>query len=189
VALTRKQIERSPSIDEDRPVSRQREEELHAYFGWAPYWYDQGTMPRDVVLLHDSGATADELEMRSAGEPQTATASPKEGDPHLRSAREVTGYHIHALDGDIGHVEDILVDDGKWTIRYLVVDTRNLLPGKRVLVAPAWIDSVSWPDARVRLDLTREAVKQSPPYIPTQPLHREDEIRLYDYYGRPFYWK
>ena len=61
-------------------------------------------------------------------------------DPHLRSSRAVTGYHIQATDGDLGHVEDFIVDDHSWTIRYMVLDTTNWWPGKKVLVAPDWIE-------------------------------------------------
>ena len=57
-------------------------------------------------------------------------------DPHLRSVEAVTGYHIHASDGEIGHVEDFLVEDADWSIHYLVVDTKNWWPGKRILISP-----------------------------------------------------
>ena len=57
-------------------------------------------------------------------------------DPHLRSIEAVTGYHIHASDGEIGHVEDFLIEDADWSIRYLVVDTKNWWPGKKVLISP-----------------------------------------------------
>ncbi len=184
VGLSKEQIRKSPSVDEEQPVSRRREEELHAYYGWAPYWNDLGMMPQEAVMVRDSGKDA-------GGTKASAEAGTlqDEGDPHLRSANEVEGYHIAAIDGDIGHVEDFLVNDEDWTIRYLVVDTRNVLPGKKVLIAPGWIEAVRWSEGKVHLDLSRESIKQSPQYRPLEPVNREYEIRLYDYYGRPFYWK
>jgi hypothetical protein len=110
------------------------------------------------------------------------------GDPHLRSTQEVLGYYIHASDGDLGHVEDFIVDDDNWTIRYMVVDTRNWLPGKKVLVAPEWITEVSWGESKVYVDLTQDAIKDSPEYDPTETVNRLYEERLYDFYGRPKYW-
>jgi hypothetical protein len=86
-------------------------------------------------------------------------------------------------------VEDFIIDDATWTIRYIVIDTRNWLPGKKVLVHPDWIDSVSWPEARVKIDLTAEQVRNSPEYDPSAPVNREYEMLLYDYYGRPKYWE
>jgi hypothetical protein len=112
----------------------------------------------------------------------------QESDPHLRSTREVIGYHIQARDGEIGHVEDLIVEDEIWFIRYLVIDTRNWLPGRKVLVAPAWAEQVNWVERRVYLDLSRETVKNSPEFDPSMPVNREYEVRLYDYYGRPKYW-
>jgi len=109
-------------------------------------------------------------------------------DTHLRSAKEVMGYRIRTTDDEIGHVEDFIIDERPWTIRYMVVDTRNWLPGRKVLVAPDWIDSVDWLEKQVSVDLTKEQVKNSPEYDPAAPVNREYEMQLYDFYGRPKYW-
>jgi hypothetical protein len=90
--------------------------------------------------------------------------TPSSDDCHLRSSNAVIGYHIKATDGDIGHLEDLLVDDNTWAIRYLIVNTSNWWGGKRVLVAPQWIDNVSWSEAKVSVDLTRQAIKDAPPH-------------------------
>ena len=100
----------------------------------------------------------------------------------------MTGYHIEASDGEIGHVEDFLVDDETWAIRYLEVDTRNGWPGKKVLVSPQWIESVSWPDSKVSVDLTRETIQNGPEWSESTTVTREYENRLYDYYDRSPYW-
>jgi sporulation protein YlmC with PRC-barrel domain len=83
-------------------------------------------------------------------------------DPHLRSTKHVTGYHIHAIDGEIGHVADFIIDEENWTISNLIVDTGNWLPGRKVLIPPAWIKSINWDETSVYIDRTREAVKNSP---------------------------
>nr|PZN29166.1 MAG: hypothetical protein DIU80_09670 [Chloroflexota bacterium] len=111
------------------------------------------------------------------------------GPPAPRRPPEGPRYAIQALDGDIGHVEDFILDDESWALRYMVVDTRNWWPGKRVLVSPRWIESVSWDDRAVYVDLTKEQVKSGPEYDPERMLNREDEERLYRHYGRPAYWE
>jgi hypothetical protein len=116
-------------------------------------------------------------------------ATPEVHDPHLRSVREVTDYRIQAADGSIGHVEDFVAQIDPWVIRYLVIDTRNWLPGRKVLLAPAWVEKVDWPARKVHLAATREVVKNSPEFDPSEPVNREYEVRLHDYYGRPLYWK
>jgi hypothetical protein len=107
---------------------------------------------------------------------------------HLHSMREVIGYHIQASDGQIGHVEDFIIDTDTWNVRYVVVDTRNWLPGKKVLVAPDWIQEVNWIDAQVYVELSRDRIKDSPEFDAAEPVNRDYEHKLYDYYGRPTYW-
>ena len=175
VDLTRQKVKDSPDAGTDRPVSRRMEADLYGYYGWAPYWTaGPGYVPPAGIGGLGLGRA------RVPPEPS--------GDPHLRSTNEVTGYYIRATDGDIGHAEEFLVEDGSWAIRYMVVDTRNWWPGKAVLIAPQWIREVSWGDRRVFVDLTRQQVKDSPEYDPTVPLNRAYEERLHRHYDRPFYW-
>jgi len=100
----------------------------------------------------------------------------------------VSGHDIQAVDGEIGHVEDFIIDDETWTIRYLVVDTRNWWPGKKVLVSPQWIKSVSWDELKVFVNLTREAIQQSPEYTEESLPTRDYEAALHRHYSRPGYW-
>jgi sporulation protein YlmC with PRC-barrel domain len=179
VTLTKKQVEESPSIDTDKPVSRQHEAYYHDYYGYPYYWsgpYLWGSMYYPGLPVDDQ----QRVEERRAEREEA-------GDSHLRSAAHVTGYHIEASDGDIGHVEDFIIDDETWEIRYLVVDTRNWLPGKKVLIAPRWIDRVSWEDSKVYVSLSREAIKNAPEYNP-DTLNREYEEKLHVHYGQPKYW-
>jgi len=180
VGLTREQVEHSPAISTDEPVSRQMEMDLHTYYGWTPYW--RGGLPTFGLGAAAAAETiAGELQQKDEEDEQ-------ESDPHLRSTREVIGYHIQARDGEIGHVEDLIVEDETWFIRYLVIDTRNWLPGRTVLVAPAWAEQISWIHRKVYLDLSRESIKNSPEFDPSIPVNREYEVQLYDFYGRPYYW-
>ena len=112
----------------------------------------------------------------------------RSADTHLRSCRAVIGYHIHAHDGDIGHVADFLVDDQSWMIRYLVVNTSNWWAGHHMLVSPHWIEDVNWADAKVSVDLTRQAIAEAPPYGSGTEFDREQERAMYAHYGRSGYW-
>jgi hypothetical protein len=180
VSLTKQQIENSPSIDADKTVSRQHETELHKYYGWPAYW----TYPPPGEM-HFVPPLAPVRE--NGGEPED-TDTPIEQESHLRGVKEVIGYTIEATNGDIGHVEDFILQDDVWMIRYAVVDTRNWLPGQKVLVSPLWITAIRWDERTVHVDLTREAIKSGPEYDPAQPVNRDYEVRLYDFHGRPKYW-
>jgi len=176
VDLTKKQIEDSPSLDSDKPVSRQFETTYYGYYDMPMYWggtYSWGDYPypqRDrTKWVH-----------QARGE--------KAWDPDLRSTRDVTGHHLQATDGEIGHVEDFIIDPETWAIRYLLAATRNWWPGKTVLISPQWIDRVSWSESKVFVSLSREAIKQSPGYLDDTVLDRDYETVLHRYYNRPGYW-
>lgn len=177
VDLTRKQIEESPSILSDAPVARQKELELARHYNWPVYWAIDGL----------GGFGAAPIVAPLSG-PQAEADIVEEGkNPHLRSVREVRGYRVHARDGYVGYVDDFIVDDESWVIRYMVVDTRSWLPGGGVLLACDWIEEVSWDDAKVLVGHSREEIKNSPKYDPSAPVNREHEEVLHDYYGRPRY--
>ncbi len=165
--LTTLQVKESPGVDSDQPVSRQLEELLHRHYDWQPYWQAttastaSALAPQWGLLGLPPAPAHDDPVVREAAEAQRERA-----DPHLRSAGEVVGYHVAASDGDIGHVEDLLVDEASWTIRHLVVDTRNWLPGKRVLIGPERLRSVDWAAQQIVLDLSRSEVETSPEYDP-----------------------
>ncbi len=185
-ALTKVQVEKSPDIDTEKPVSRQHEVAYHGYYGYTPYWegsYLWGAYPYPYLeSVPALSATDLERERRWNWEAN------KWNDPHLRSSRDVIGYHIQASDGDIGHVEDFLVDELSWSIRYMLVDTTNWWAGKKVLVAPAWIERVDWDQSKVHVHLVREQVQTSPEYDPARPIERAYEAQLYGHYARPHYW-
>lgn len=176
VNLTKKQIEDSPSLDSDKPVSRQFEEAYYGYFGWPSYW----SGPYMWGLYAQIERDCEKWKKTNPGG--------KAWDPNLRSTSSVSGHHIQAADGEIGHVEDFIIDDETWAIRYLIVDTQNWWPGKKVLVSPQWIDRVSWNESKVFVNLFRTAVKRSPEYTEDSLLSRNYEIGLHRHYDRKEYW-
>jgi hypothetical protein len=183
VDLTREQVEHSPDIDTHRPVSRQHELSLLQHYGFPSYWYGPyswgpAMLPTPEIPVPE-GVTE---EVMARAEQDNLE------DAHLHSTSDTLGYDIQARDGAIGHLDDFLVDERSWTIRWLVVDTRNWLPGKHVLVAPEWVEDVSWTEGAVRVGLTREQIQSAPPYDRTRPVDRDYEHRLFAHYGRPRYW-
>lgn len=173
VTLTRDQVYSSPKIDTQRPIYRQHEVELHRHYKWpwrGGYGGTLGTIPSPLSDEESLGTRED-------------AASERQNDLHLRSTRQVIGYHIHAIDGDIGHVEDFLVDDEDWAIRFLVADTHNWLPGKKVILSPRWIKRMQWADSSVHFDLTQESVKNSLEFDPSRPISREYEAFLLEHFG------
>lgn len=175
-------LARAPRLEEQAPVSRRYERALAEHFSVLPYWAGAGTWGAAAYpgLLWRPDREATQVLAGDVIEKETG---------NLRSAREVRGYRIHAEDDEVGHVEDFILDDEDWTLRYVVVDTRNWWPSKKVLVSPDWIADIAWPDQRVLVDLTKAQIENAPEYDPAQPVNRVLETRLYDYLGRPYYWR
>ena len=94
------------------------------------------------------------------------------------------GYHIHAADGEIGHVDELLVDEETWAIRYFVVNTSDWWVGHKVLLAPTWITSIEWSGERVSVALTRESVRNAPAFDSISALNLQQESALFDHYRR-----
>ena len=150
MALTKEKIRNSPNIDTDKPVSRQQETDLNKHYPWQNYWGG----------VHAGNASGD--------------------DPHLRSTRRVTGYHIHGTDGEIGHVRDFIMDDETWQVVYLVVAIHNWLGGKKVLIAVRHIKKVDWDSAKVFVDASVAFIENSPLFDAAEYIHPEDDNTMHE---------
>lgn len=151
VDLTMDQVRDSPDIDTEMPVSRQHEELLHRYYGWPFYWDSMSGMPGDFEMWMPL--------------PEGAKTGESKGDPHLHSTREIEGYHMHASDGNIGHVEDCIVEDDTWKMVYLVAKTRDWLPGRHVLVETEGIRDISWENLEVLVEYSCDEIRKCPELI------------------------
>ncbi len=191
--LTKDQIERSPPISSDRPVSRQEEARLHEYYAWEPYWsapmaggpYFWAAEP----MLHAGPTgvpTPLDPEERAAGDEIRDIERHRDAtsDTHLRSAHEVIGYHILANDGkDVGKVKDLYFSPDAWHFRFILIDTGSFFSGKKIAIATDWLEAVDWAERVITLDLAGKQIESSPP-IKDEALSDEDERRLADAYGR-----
>ena len=180
VSLTKDRVKNSPDIDTQKPVSRQHESAYLDYYGYPNYW--------DGPYLWGPVYTPSELTFAAAGMTQDLSANGVAADSHLRSTNALCGYKIHTNDGEIGHVKGLVLDDATWTIRYMEVSTGHWWPGKSVLVAPSWIERMSWIDSEVFVTLTRELIQSAPEYLESKPITREYEDRLYMHYSKACYW-
>lgn len=152
VKLKKKQIEKSPGLESDAPVSRQYEIAYHAFFAMPHYWSDPVPIAGEKTVEIDVSPISDEA--------------------HLRSVEEVAGYNIQATNGELGCVADFILDDDTWNISYLVVDTGKWLPGKKFLVSPALLGAVDWLRDSVSVHMTREQLIKNPEYDFVNSLNR-----------------
>jgi hypothetical protein len=174
VALTQAQVNGSPDIDTHKPVSRQQEMGYLGYYGYGAYWGGGG--------LWGAGLYPDLLQGGRQEKIEGSTDMRAHSDPHLRSGNALLRYYVQATDGDIGHVQGMMVDERSWAIRWLIVNTSNWWLGHAVLLAPTSITYVSWAESTISLGLTRQDVKTSPHYDPALPLEpdREGEFHRHD---------
>jgi sporulation protein YlmC with PRC-barrel domain len=155
VNLTKEQIQNSPDIDTDKPVSRQQEAMLNQHHFWKNYWR--------------SGSYGGEMGIGNAlpVRIKAIDRDPSE-DIHLRSIVQVSGYGIHASDGEIGHVGDFIIDDETWQLLDIAVDTHNWIGGKKVLIEVSHVHSISFLDWLVNVDIRIAVINNS-------QLYEEDE--------------
>ena len=106
----------------------------------------------------------------------------------LRRARELQGVQIHARDGMVGKIDEILFDDEHWTVRYLIADTGSWLNRRQVLLSPLAIGFPDWEANTLHVTLTREQIENSPDVNTDEPVSRQWEASFHGYYGLPFYW-
>ncbi|MGD9106249.1 MAG: hypothetical protein PVJ87_05405, partial [Desulfobacterales bacterium] len=156
VDLTKEQIEESPPISEDEPVSRQYERISCLYFGWPAHWAGDDL---ENTISTPSGVFREPENFQNNGEKKSS----------LRSVKEVTGYHVEATKGKVGKVIDFIVDDNIWAIRYLVVDIQNDVKGKKVLLAPDWVNTVDWLNRVVNVDMSVDGIEKFPEFNPEEP--------------------
>jgi uncharacterized protein YrrD len=176
VNLNKKQIEESPSLDSDKPISKQFETAYNSYYRWPAYWnglYIWGGYP---YLNHDSEEWSEIKQQEESW------------DPNLLSTYAVSSFHIQASEGEIGHVEDFVINDVTWAIRYLIIDTKNWFGEKKVLISPKWIDHISWSDSKVFINLSMEDIKNAPEYSEEALLTRDYETQLHLHYKHNIYW-
>jgi hypothetical protein len=80
----------------------------------------------------------------------------------LHKMNKLRGFRIHATDGEIGHVEEFLLDGATWGVRYLVVDTGNWIGGRSVLISSTVVEKIDAPNEQVFVRLTRGQIEHSP---------------------------
>lgn len=183
VDLTRDRVANSPPVSADRPVSRQVERDQLGYYGWPYYWSLGPVLGGPAApFVAEAMRRGGEQEQRPRAAHEQAHTNEPHGDVHLRSAREVTGYAVRARDGEIGRVDDFVLDDERWAVRYVVVDTRPWWFGGHVLMPPRLVREVSWDGRRIEVDVGRERIRAAPEWKPRTPITPAYEQRLTEHY-------
>jgi len=178
VNLTKEKIKNSPDIDTEKSVSSQQEVLMRGYYGYE--MYGQMGLGKWGYPIVERRETETEIK-------KTKATEHSDDNPHLRSIQEVTGYKIIATDGDVGEVEDFIIDDVTWKIHFLVVEIGNWFSGKKVLISPHRIKDVKWQEQNVIINHSQDEVKNSPEYDSSQPMNDTYEHSLHDYYGKEIY--
>lgn len=158
VKLTTEQIRSSPNIDTAMPVSRLDEELLHRHYQWIPY--GDSTIVPTPTMPPPPALTVEEVR------PEAGKTAEPLVDVRLRSANELGGYHVKAKDGEVGNVDDLLLDDDISRILFLVVEVKEWLFGKKVLAGPSLISRVDWATSTVHVSANRQALKSAQEYSP-----------------------
>lgn len=180
IKSTKQQARTSPPLDSDKPAGRQHEKQLHQDDDWNPYQIIKGMAALTRVLPPEAASDAG----------QAAAKNDTNMDRHLLSSNElVTRYTLHAQDADIGTVEDFILDDEEWGVRYLVIRTGTWLSDKQVLLAPEWVERISPEGGDIFVNLPPAVIKDAPPYDSAAQISTAYEQRLHNHYERRGHWQ
>lgn len=149
VHLTMAQVEESPELSSDETLMVRHEEALFAHYGWPSYWngysFDEQYGAANTWLPHPAELGLDSNQV----------------DPHVRSMLELVGYKLEAQDGTAGRIDDLVLDDEVWAVRYLVTRTQGWLSGRKVLVLPDWVETIHREEGEVLVDHNTDDVRNS----------------------------
>lgn len=192
LSITMNQVKNSPQVDTHQPISQQYEIDYLSYYGYPAYWGNAGFWGAYASpAMIASGSAASLLQrnddLKIADTFVAAQSAPN--DLHLRSCNDTIQYQVQALDGELGHLHGLLVDEDTWAVRYFIVSTGNWWLGHQVLMAPSWIKEINWIDAKISVDMTRQQLKSAPIFDPGVPLSRQKELGIHRHYNRPGYWE
>jgi hypothetical protein len=181
IGLNKTEIEKCPPLQDDLPVSKVYENALLAYYKTKDYWSRSYYPP------------VDGSEIKHLGKPQNGPskinvpskiANEKDLATNLRSFTEIIGYQIEALDGVIGRIDDLIIEESDWRICYVIVETRNWFSSKKVLIGTLWMDDISYVDRTIKINLAIESVKSAPPFDASKVIDQAYEVELSNYYSR-----
>jgi hypothetical protein len=173
--ISREEAEKSPGMDTEKPVTRKREKEVHDYFSLPFYW----------AQASFSGPAAPGIAKNTEKEPDPGPED-EESYGHLHSARDVMGYKADAIDENAGGIDDMIVDDGNWEIRFVAVaGKKGIFSKKRILVSPDMASLVDHERKTVVFRLEKEEMAKYPEYDPEEGVNRVFEEKNYDYRGKP----
>jgi hypothetical protein len=99
-------------------------------------------------------------------------ATELESAPSLQSLKQLIGFGLDDAEGNVGHIEDLIVDDDSWHCRHLVVNGEIRLGGRRTLVPTEWLGAVHLQEHRVEAPVPRKRIEQEPEFHPEAPVYR-----------------
>lgn len=186
-SFSRRDIEQAPESGASTIASHQYEISNHEYDTLPFYWpgvdFTEGTPDRRGVILpvEDIDLDNDITEPNYIPDKRHAT--------NLTSALSILKYDAIAQDGNIGHVDDIIVDDEKWDIVNIIIDTGKILPDRQVAINPALVRKINSTTHFLDMGISHDAIDKLPNFDPDAMINRQPEIHLYDYHGKPRQWE
>jgi hypothetical protein len=187
IDISKREILRHKTVDQETAISRRKDEDVRNYYGWPLFW---GYVPGPDLYYPVTGIH----QFQFPGVAAEFTPEPKDVVLHtptgqLKDGEEILGFKVQAIDGEIGYVQDLMIDLEKWKVSYLVVETGSWFYHDRVAISTQWVRDILDLDIQLEVDLMRDTIERSPtPLDESKPWTHAQEQKLYDYYARAKHW-
>lgn len=180
VALTQQEVENAPSASEHPPVSDQHRNE----FSYVAASHNTLLFPGYAGLMMPT-TLIERPDRPSEAEKDLDAMAREQADRHLRSASEIEGYTIHASNGKLGPLSDLVIDTSEWTVELLALDTSKWMPGRTVVISPLSIDRISWESRELMVKMDKATIEASPELHSLKAIETSYVSRLNEYYRFP----
>lgn len=168
--LSRSEIRACPPLESLTGARPPREAGLVEHFVWGSHWREHLTSQPAPVGVDAVPTPASPAEQR---------------ERDLYAARQLIGYRLEAVDGEVGALQDFLLDLDHWVVRYFIVELDTFLGGRRRLISPGAAEAIHPSDRLLRVHFSAAEIEAAPEYDPRHPLDPHAETSFPE---PPKYW-
>lgn len=85
-------------------------------------------------------------------------------NPHLRNCSKLLSYDFCGIDGNLGKIQDLLIDDSTWQIRSLIAKVNGICAHQEKVFSPKVVDEVNLAHEMVKANVSKKQALMRPTF-------------------------